>query len=203
MSDLMGMLGGLSGNQALVGKVAGMLGGDTGKAQNAIGAALPALLGGVADQAGDPNRAPKLAAALQRDHDGGLLDDPGSAFDRSVAPGGDRSTDGAGIVNHLFGAKRAETEQQVARAAGIDVSQAGSLLAGLAPMVMGVLGKSQSGGGGLDLASIAGLLQGGAGGGGVGGLKGMLDTDRDGKVGAKDVGGLKGIVSKLLGSRRR
>jgi len=65
MDDLLGQLQGEP-----MGQIAAQLGTDTGTAGQAVGAALPMLLGALGRNAGQPGGADALLGALQRDHAG-------------------------------------------------------------------------------------------------------------------------------------
>lgn len=111
------------------------LGTDPGTTQNAIAAALPAILAGLASNASQPQGATALNNALD-DHDGGILDNIGGMLGGAAAGG-----IGGKILGHIFGPKRGPVEQGVGRASGLDPQQTARLLMMLAPIVMGVLGR--------------------------------------------------------------
>lgn len=123
----------------------------------ALSAALPLLLSALTRNTSTPEGAGALHQALQRDHDGSLLDNLGGLLGGGAGLG--KAGDGAGILGHLLGDRRDVATQAVARAGGIDAGQAGALLAMLAPVVMGALGKAQRQGG-LDAGGLAGMLAG-------------------------------------------
>ena len=117
-------------------QIASQLGASGSQVQSAIGMALPALLQGLQRNAADPQGAKSLANALQRDHDGSILDDlMGFLSNAQQGPG-------AGILRHVLGDKREVVQQGIGKAAGINPSQVGGLLEMLAPLVMGALGKT-------------------------------------------------------------
>lgn len=57
--------------------------------------------------------------------------------------GGTRAANGDGILRHVFGGRRAPVEEGIERASGLGRGQASQLLAMLAPVVMGVLGRAK------------------------------------------------------------
>ena len=124
------------------------LGADPQATNNAIAMALPALLGGLASNASRPEGAAALDRALG-DHDGSILDNLGSMFGGGGASTGTGAALGGGlgsmiggkILGHIFGAKRGPVEQGVGKASGLNPAQVAQLLAMLAPIVMGVLGR--------------------------------------------------------------
>ena len=189
MSGLDSILGSALGGDMLS-KIAGQLNTDEAGAQKAVGAALPALLGRLKANADDPAGAEALAAAVNKDHDGSLLDGLGDKFGGLF--GGDAQ--GSKIVGKVFGGDADAVQEQVAADAGIDKGQAAGLLGALAPMVMGALGKTGQSTGGVQAQGLSGMLGGllGGGGGGLGGmLGGLLGGGAGGGLGAM-LGGLGG-----------
>ena len=120
---------------------------------NAIQAALTMLLGGLANNSASEAGAASLFDALDRDHDGSVLDDLGSLIGNySAGPG-------AGILGNIFGGQTSAVEQGVSQASGLDMIKVAPLLAILAPVVMGALGRAQRSQG-LGAGDLAGLLGG-------------------------------------------
>ncbi len=111
------------------------LGADPATTSNAISAALPALLGGLSQNAAQPQGAAALDNALN-DHDGGILDNLGG-----LLGGGALGGIGGKILGHILGSKREPVEQDVSRSSGLDAAQVAQLMAMLAPIIMGVLGR--------------------------------------------------------------
>ena len=108
------------------------IGADPAATSGAIATALPALLSGLKGNASNPDGAASLDRALNA-HDGSILDNLGGIL------GGDGV--GGKILGHIFGSKRAPVEEGVGRASGLDAAQVARLMAMLAPIVMGVLGR--------------------------------------------------------------
>jgi len=171
--------------------------------------ALPVLLGGLATNAQSPAGAQALGAALDKDHDPGLLDNLGA-----MLGGGGMGGAGAGILGHILGGRRPAVEQGLGKATGLDSGQIGKLLMLLAPIVMAALArrKQQQG---VDAGGLGGMLateredlqrrnpQ-------LGGLASMLDRDGDGSIvddlgklagGGGAGGGLGGMLGGILGGR--
>ena len=181
----------------------------------AVNAALPMMLGALQRNSGSEQGAMSLLGALDRDHDGSILDDLGGFLGQGPSAAGDRSLD------HIFGGRRAPVENAVSRASGMSGAQVTQLLAMLAPLVLGMLGRarnqgSQTGSGGLGdlLGGAMGRMQQQSP--GLGGLLGgLLDSDGDGSVmddllekglggggGAASGGGLGDLLGGLLGGKR-
>ncbi len=120
------------------------------------------LLGGLANNASTENGLSSLGSALDRNHDGSMLDDLMGMMG-GMLQGGDRvaATDGEGIVGHVLGDRQEIAAQQISQKSGLNMGQVMKLLPILAPIVMSVLGKTKRAGG-LDLGSLAGVLMGSA-----------------------------------------
>lgn len=190
MSSLLdGLMQQLGGD--VVRQMGAKLGTDESTTQKAVGAALPALVGALARNAQSPDGASALAGALDRDHDGSVLNNITAALG-----GGD----GASILKHVLGGKQDAVAGALGAASGLDKSQSGNLLAMLAPIVMGALGSAKRSGG-LDAGGLATMLGqekaaiSGQGGGALGSLMQLIDRDKDGSV----VDDLTGMLGKVMG----
>lgn len=114
-----------------------------------IGSAV--LLAALAREASTPDGAAALRDELEREHDGTVLDDVVAAL-RNFAKG-----PGEALVTGLFAETAPEVATRVAAVAGIDETKGGTLLAMLAPVVYGVLGRARAEQG-LDAGAIAAAL---------------------------------------------
>jgi len=120
------------------------VGADEDATASAIGLALPMLVGGLARNAATPTGASSLEQALDGDHDGSLLQNISALFGAgNAAPASPRALNGAGILEHILGARRAPVEQGIGKASGLNLQQAGKLMALLAPLVMAYLGRKK------------------------------------------------------------
>ncbi len=211
MSSILEMLTRQIGGAQLQ-EISRTIGAEPSQTRQAIGAALPVLLGGLAKNAAStPDAARSLASALESDHDGSVLDNLGDVLGLlgggatggglgdvlgglagqlmgggASAPVNPRALDGEGILRHVLGERRTVVEQGVSRAGGLDVSRVSRLLPLLAPLVMGALGKIKREKN-LDPEGLAAML-------GqerasletrapeLGGVLGLLDADDDGDV---------------------
>jgi hypothetical protein len=171
---------------AQMGQLAQAIGADQSLTQKAIGAALPAILVAMNRNTNSNQGAEALAGALDRDHDGSLLDNIGGFL--SGALSGGKATDGGGILGHILGAQTPQVEQGIAKASGLSMAQVSKLLMLLAPIVMAALGraKRQSN---LDSAGLSGILgeetaraREAAPSGLLGALAGFLDSNKDGSI---------------------
>jgi hypothetical protein len=182
MFSLQDLLGQEQGTQA-VDQISQQVGADSGSVSSAIQAALPSILGGLANNASTPSGAESLNNALEQDHDGSLLDNLGGLgsliFGGSGAP---RQADAGGILGHILGGNQGQVVQQATNQSGLNSGQVAQILMMLAPIVMAYLGR-QKREQGVDSGGLGGLL-----GGLLGGSQpsmaqaagSMLDRDGDG-----------------------
>jgi hypothetical protein len=81
-----------------------------------------------------------LSNALQKNRDGGILDNLGGFLGNNRRA----NDDGLGILGHIFGNRQGAVAQQVSQNSGLDIGQVAQLLITLAPIVMGFLGKKKA-----------------------------------------------------------
>ena len=104
----------------------------------------------------DPNEAEALNNALDKDHDGSILDNPAQVESRLQ--------EGGSILDHIFGGQKAQVENQLSQNTGISMDKIGPVLAMLAPLIMGYIGKEKqaSGANAGGLGDLLGGILGGA-----------------------------------------
>jgi len=199
MSDILGLIQ-QSLTPSTLAQLSRQIGATPAATSTAIQSALPALLGGLARNSQSPDGATALLGALGRDHDGGILDDLAGFLGSGQA-----ANVGGGILGHVFGGQQTRVADAVGKSSGLGGAQIAQLLALLAPLVMGALGKLQRTQG-LDQGGLADVL-GGAfqssqkqAGGGIGDLLGgLLDQNKDGSVMDDLMKQGGGILGSLLG----
>src|SRR5258706_2897296 len=155
--DLTGILNDALSGEA-VSQISQTIGADESSTSSAIQAALPMLLGGLAHQSSTDEGASALAGALERDQHSSVLDNLGGLIGGML---GGNAANGEGILGHIFGGQQDNVTQGVSQASGLDMSKVGPLLAILAPIVMGAIGRAHNSSGG-DTGSLAGMLGGAA-----------------------------------------
>lgn len=167
-------------------RLAAQVGADPSAVERAAGIAMPLLVGALARNANrSKDDARALDNALERDHDGSLLDSfagllggagggglggllgggaggggllgglLGGGANAPAIPG--KAVDGDGILGHILGGRRSAVEQGVSKASGLDLGQVAKLLPLLAPLLMGALGKMKRERG-LDADGVAAEL---------------------------------------------
>ncbi len=153
------------------------IGADEQQTEKALSALLPMMVGGLAkNSAGNPQGAMKLSRALERDHDGSMLDHITGMLGGSSA----KNHPLAGILGG----------QQQSGGQG-----AGDLLSVLLGGGQGGSGQQQGGMGNL----LGGLLGSGGAGDLLGGLLGGASQQRQGSGGQGSGGGAGDLLGTLLG----
>lgn len=142
-------------NQELSGprlaQISRQLGISEDQTRQALPAALAALTGAMAQNTAQPQGAQQLSNALSRDHDGSILD----SLDDFLGSG--NTGPGASILGHILGGRQQKVAGTLGRNTGLDPGTTSQLLALLAPIVLGYLGRRQRQQG-LDPGGLAGVL---------------------------------------------
>ncbi|MCB0611783.1 MAG: DUF937 domain-containing protein [Phaeodactylibacter sp.] len=158
-SNLMDILQG-SLSSGMVEQLSQQLGGaDKQQTAAAASGIVTTLMGALAKNASSTEGAQALNNALERDHDGSILDDVMGMLTGNAQVNNDRMLNGSGILNHVLGNKQSGAIDMISKLSGLDSSKTGSLMTMLAPVIMGALGKTKQQQG-LDVAGITSLLSG-------------------------------------------
>ena len=166
---------------------------------DAVQLALPALFGALSRNAQSPAGASSLLGAIDRDHDGSVLDD----LVGMLGSGGGGGLNAEGILEHMLGGRRGGLEGQLARQSGLEGSQITQLLLALAPLVLGALGRAQreqrmgSQEFGYELGRVSKHAEESLG-DRFGPLGGLLDQDGDGRVDPAMIRMGKSLLGRLF-----
>lgn len=205
MAELTSSLQSLLDGQA--DKIGSRIGADPDQTRTAMHAALPALLAALGQ---DAERGSGLKQAIERDHDGSILDQL-SEYLGGTAQLNPRTTNGSGILEHTLGDRQPEMQRALSAKSGLDIGSIGSLLALLAPIVMGMLGKkgrtSDGSAGGFSLDNIGDLLNrekadARATNPDIGDILDSFGPKSGSRGAGTDSGGLGGILDSLTGKDR-
>ena len=209
MANLLDLLHGQLDDNMLD-KLSKQIGGaDPQQTATAAQGILSTLVGALAKNASTPEGASSLANALDRDHDGGILDNLMGMLGGGgqAQPEQARALNGPGILKHLLGNNQGGAIDMISNMSGLDQGKTGNLMSMLAPVVMGMLGKEKRQQG-LDIGGLTGLLtntvssQKQAGNPLMDMATRFLDKDGDGSA-LDDVAGMvgKGLFSRLFGRK--
>lgn len=176
-----------------IAEISESIGADDATTRQAVDAAVPMLMGGMANRAASPGGADSInkAATLQ----GGMLDDIGGMLGGSGGSGGLGGVlggmlggaAGGGILGDLLGSRQADVEDGVTQASGLDRAKSGKLLMVLAPIVLAAIARyrSQSGAAETEVST-------------------ELQREADQHISDPKIGGILGsILNKATGQDRR
>lgn len=108
---------------------------DKGQIMALLATATPFVISALQKKSEQPSEAEALNNALDRDHDGSILNNPQQLFERQE--------EGSSILNHIFGDKKENVENQLSATTGISMEKLVPILSALAPIIMGFIGKQK------------------------------------------------------------
>ncbi|KMQ67124.1 hypothetical protein ACM39_15205 [Chryseobacterium sp. FH2] len=142
-----------------------------------LAVAAPLIISYLRKKSQDSSEAEALNNALDKDHDGSILNDSSQLEARQA--------EGGSILNHIFGGEKQNVENQLSQNTGISIDKIGPILAMLAPVVMGYIGKEKQ--------------QNSVGAGGLGDLLGGILGNASNQAQAQQSNPLNDILGSVLG----
>lgn len=142
-----------------------------------LAVAAPLVISYLRNKSQDAKEAEALNNALDKDHDGSILDDASQAEARQA--------EGGSILDHVFGGQKSNVENQLSQNTGISIDKIGPILAMLAPVIMGYIGKEKQ--------------QNNVGAGGLGDLLGGILGNASNQAQAQQSNPLNDILGSVLG----
>ena len=154
----------------------GLLGGSSASSSSGssgMGGLLGSVLGGMMQ--GQQQRAPQSGGGLGDllgglmsgtqgsdggglgDLLGGLMGGKATGNHNDIPPQFRKTLNGGGILDHVLGNRKGEAMQEVSETSGLSLDKIGPLMTTLAPIVMGMLGRSKKQAG-LDAGGLSGAL---------------------------------------------
>lgn len=159
MADLMDLLQSQL-TDGMVDQLSKQLGGaDKQQTQAAASGIFSTIMGALAKNASSEEGASALNNALEKDHDGGVLDGFMDMIGGQAKPTNERAMNGAGILKHVLGGKQSGAIEMISKMSGLGGDKTGSLMSILAPMVLGTLGKKKKETG-MGIEDLTGFLTG-------------------------------------------
>lgn len=182
MNDILNQLLSQVGPQGIQ-AISNQIGASENQTTTALSGMIPTLLGAMANNAQSQSGAEGLLGALDRDHDGSILDDVAGFV------GNFNNGPGEGILKHVLGGQQPVVENGLSAKTGLNSSQISNLLKIAAPLILGYLGKQkkQQSQSGFDVSNIASIL---------GGMTQQAD-----KSTGLDIGDLLQVVGGLTGNQ--
>lgn len=205
MNVILALLNGDLGKDVIdnISKQAGASKKDT---QAVVTASLPELFGALQNNASSGG-AGGILQAISTKHDGSILNNLAGALGSGAA------SDGAGILKHVLGSNLTPIQKAISEKTGVPAATVGKVLALLAPIVMGFLGRETKKSAVNNEKGLTDLLGGLVGGGSGSDLLGSLLSagksagKTKGKSAGKTkgnsdgLGGLLGTLGGLLGKK--
>ncbi|WP_394674010.1 DUF937 domain-containing protein [uncultured Chryseobacterium sp.] len=142
-----------------------------------LAVAAPLIISYLRKKSEDNKEAEALNNALDKDHDGSILNDPSQLETRQA--------EGGSILNHIFGNNKQNVENQLSQNTGISIDKIGPVLAMLAPVIMGYIGKEKQ--------------QNNVGSGGLGDLLGGILGNASNQAQSQQSSPLNDILGSVLG----
>ncbi|KXH85920.1 DUF937 domain-containing protein [Chryseobacterium kwangjuense] len=142
-----------------------------------LAVAAPLVISYLRNKSQDAKEAEALNNALDKDHDGSILDDASQAEARQA--------EGGSILDHVFGGQKSNVENQLSQNTGISIDKIGPILAMLAPVIMGYIGKEKQ--------------QNNVGAGGLGDLLGGILGNASSQAQSQQSNPLNDILGSVLG----
>ncbi|KFF25169.1 DUF937 domain-containing protein [Chryseobacterium vrystaatense] len=143
-----------------------------------LAVAAPLVISYLRNKSQDAKEAEALNSALDKDHDGSILDDASQAEARQA--------EGGSILDHVFGGQKSTVENQLSQNTGISIDKIGPILAMLAPVIMGYIGKEKQ--------------QNNVGAGGLGDLLGGILGNASSQAQTQQSNPLNDILGSVLGN---
>lgn len=177
--DIQALLGLLNGNE--LGDLASTLNIKDDEAKKGLSEAIPSILSALSKNTSTAEGAESLDKALAK-YDGSVLNNIAGYLANP------NLSEGAGILNHIFGNNIQDIVSKISKASGINLEGSTKLLQIIAPLVMGTLGKIKKEtnveagalNGLINMAMLAMSPQNREPGGLMSILGGVLDSDKDG-----------------------
>lgn len=194
MSDLMELLKGQL-SEEMLDQLSNQLGGvDKQQTAAAASGVFSTVMAALAKNASSQDGAAALSTALEKDHDGAVLDNFMGMIAGKAQPENSRALNGSGILKHVLGEKQSGAIEMISKMSGLSGDKTGSLMAMLAPLIMGTLGKAKKEQG-MELEDLTSFITGSVqkqkeqGGAEMGMIGKLLDQDGDGSY-MDDIAGM-------------
>jgi hypothetical protein len=174
-------------NPQMISQLTQHIGADSDdQTEAAVSGIISTLVAGLSKNTRQPGGTAALVSAIDRDHDGSVLDDVAGFLLGQRQTSNPKTLNGAGILGHVLGNNQSMVTDMLGRVTGLNNSQIGKLMLALAPIVLAALGKARHQEG-LDTGGIGDLLNRSVRSQAnqrqeMGLLQRFLDTDGDGSV---------------------
>ena len=131
-------------NSDALNRLSSNMGLDPNQAANVMQMVIPTLLGALSNNAQQPEGAAAIQRALQKDHNGSILDQLPELINNPAMGSG------AGILKHVLGGNQGNLAQEISGKTGISPEAIQTIMSIAAPVIMGKLGQQQQQSGGNE-----------------------------------------------------
>ncbi len=204
MDGILDLLNSTAGQQ-LINGASNRTGASQDQTRNVLAQALPLIMGGMQRNAQTPEGAASLSSALEnpKHRGGGMMEMVGQIFGDGPGSPDALESEGNGILNHVFGAKKPQVETALSKNNGLDMATVSKIISFAAPIVMGYLSKKKHNYNPQNndvqglLGSVLGGMSNSSGqGGAMAMLNSVLDSDGDGSA-------LNDVAGMVLGGNKK
>ncbi len=179
--NILNLMQGAAGT-AVINNVTKRLGIENKQARMAIAVGLPLLITALQRNAKKNDGASGILGAINKKHDGGILDNITDLFD---GDDGDEHPDGSKILDHVLGSNKNNVADSISKESGLSAQKVMGVLSMLAPIVMGLVGRNAKNSN-TDADGLSGL---------IGGILGGLDSNQNASP-------AMGFIESLLGGEK-
>ncbi len=137
----------------MIDQLSNQIGGTREQTQAATNGVISTLVTALSKNAQRPGGVEALVSAVDRDHDGSILEDAMGFLLGNRQPQNAKTLNGSGILEHVLGGKQESANDLLGNLTGLNKSQIGQLMITLAPMVMAAIGKARN----KDGVSVSGV----------------------------------------------
>jgi hypothetical protein len=189
--DLSNLLGSLLSEGQTINDISKKVGARPEEVQKAAKMSVPTLVEALNKNAEDEEKRASLNKALEDHSEDNVEDLQGFLNNIDLQ-------DSQKMLGHILGGKKTQVESNISKSSGLSSGQVSSVLAMLAPILIGILGKKKKAENISkdklpDLTgSLGNILGGGSGGGIMDMAKKILDKDQDGSIMDDLMGGFFG-----------
>ncbi|MEP7323710.1 MAG: DUF937 domain-containing protein [Saprospiraceae bacterium] len=131
---------------------------DPAQVQAASNGLISTLVAALNKNTGSSMGLNSFVSALDRDHDGSIMNDIMGFIRGNSQPANASATNGSGILGHILGGLQPNVVDMISRISGIDKAKVGQLALTIAPLLLGFLGKQRQDAG-LNVGGIGSLLK--------------------------------------------
>lgn len=130
-------------SEDMIGQLSRQIGSTPQQTQVAASSVIATLVTALSKNTEKPGGIDALVSAVDRDHDGSILDDAMGFLLGNKKPANTNALNGSGILRHVLGGKQEAANDVLSKLTGLDKGAIAQLMITLAPMVLAAIGKAR------------------------------------------------------------